>query len=156
MRMGSFKWSKHNAVYLPEFDREHKNIFRMAEQAYEGLMEGARLGSVECLLGDLAKEAKEHFQHEEQRMRSVGYPEYVWHRRQHDAARSVVTQIERGARLGDREAVLEGLESLGTWLRGHTSVADRMMTAYVRDYARVHGHWAQIGRERTMAAAAAR
>jgi len=136
--MSSFKWSKHNAVYLPEFDQEHKSIFRMAEQLYQALLAGARLRTVEPLLRELSHEAQGHFKHEEEQMRSVRYPQFAWHKRQHDTVRAKVTEIKRCTRRGDREAVLEGVEFLGSWLRGHTAVTDRMMTAYLRDYARSH------------------
>ena len=137
--MSSFKWSKRNAVYIPEFDQQHKNIFRMAEQLYESLQEGARLSALEPLVRALTSEARGHFRSEEKRMESVRYPLTAWHKRQHNAARATTAAVSRSAREGDREGVLEGLEALVKWLGGHTAVTDRMMTAYVRDYGRSHG-----------------
>ena len=65
-------------------------------------------------------------------MRSMRYPSYAWHKRQHDTVRAKLVLLERDAQKGDREAVLTALEFLTAWLQTHTAVSDRMMGAFLR------------------------
>ena len=87
-------------------------------------------------MANLLESAEEHFRHEERLMRAMHYTAFEWHKSQHDAvrkrAKAVVTRMEKG----DSAAARELLNFLAVWLRDHTSVADRMMGAYLRNYLR--------------------
>ena len=72
-------------------------------------------------------------------MQSTGYPSYGWHRQQHETARRRLKLFVPLIESGDKEGTELFLEFLSGWLEDHTTVTDRMMGAYVRNYERAHG-----------------
>ena len=71
-------------------------------------------------------------------MQSVAYPSYGWHKQQHDTVRRRLKLFIPMVESGDKEATELFLEFLAGWLHDHTSVTDRMMASYVRNYERSH------------------
>src|SRR5436305_2211858 len=98
--MQHFKWTKAHAVYLPQVDAEHRNLFRMAEELHQAVRTGAEAARVQELVRPLLAGVEEHFAHEERLMRSVACPEYDWHKLQHDTMRKrgkrLIEQMEAG------------------------------------------------------------
>jgi hemerythrin len=136
--MLSFKWSKAHAVYLPEIDAEHRNIFRMAEELQKAATAGADSERVLTLLRGVLTATEAHFNREERLMRSLQYPLYTWHKQQHDTVRKRSRQVLKKFEAGEVGALEMLMGFLAGWLRDHTSVADRMMGAYLRNYERLH------------------
>jgi hemerythrin-like metal-binding protein len=135
--MLSFKWTKAHAIYLPEIDAEHRNIFRMAEQLHKA---AARGGDQELLtlVRAVLTATEVHFNREERLMRSLMYPLYGWHRQQHETVRKRGRELLTRIEAGEAGSVEMFLELLAGWLRDHISLADRMRGAYVRNYDRLH------------------
>ena len=71
-------------------------------------------------------------------MESVKYPSYGWHKQQHSTARRRLKLLAPLIESGESEAAELLLDFLEGWLRDHTSVTDRMMAAYVRNYERAN------------------
>ena len=136
--MLSFKWSKAHAVYLPEIDAEHRNIFRMAEELQKAATAGADSERVLALLRGVLAATEAHFNREERLMRSLQYPLYTWHKQQHDTVRKRSREVLKKFEAGEVGALEMLMGFLAGWLRDHTSVADRMMGAYLRNYERLH------------------
>jgi len=136
--MLSFKWSKAHAVYLPEIDAEHRNIFRMAEEFQKASGLGADRARALTLLRGVLAAVEAHFNREERLMRSSRYPLYEWHKRQHDTVRTRSRELLKRVEAGEGDAPGMMLEFLAGWMKSHTSVSDRMMGAYLRNYERLH------------------
>ena len=103
-----FKWSKMHAVFIPEIDAEHQNIFRLADELRQAVAGGAPADQAQAILRELIASAEDHFAHEERLMRSTGYPASAWHKGQHDTVRKKVKEfvprIEGGERPGGASA----------------------------------------------------
>jgi len=136
--MQHFKWTKAHAIFLPEIDAEHRNLFRMAEELHQAVRAGAEAARVQELARPLAVAIEEHFAHEERLMRSVACPDAAWHKTQHDAARKKMGPLFAEIEAGDVDAAREFIEYLGKWFRDHMSLPDRMMGAHVRNFERLH------------------
>ncbi len=136
--MQHFKWSKAHAVFLPEVDAEHRNIFRMAEELQQAVRAGADAARVQDLVRSLAVGLDEHFAHEERMMRTAACPDAAWHKSQHDTARRRIEQASADVEEGNLDAAGEMVEWLGKWFKDHMSLSDRMMGAHVRNYERLH------------------
>lgn len=132
----SLRWTEENAVHVPEIDAEHQAMFRLAADLRGALMDGAKQSQVELLARRLSTEVTGHLAHEERLLRASRYPALEWHERQHQSGRARVAALQRAIAAGDLEAVFDALESLAGWLRDHTSVADRMAGAYLRNQRR--------------------
>src|SRR5579871_216682 len=135
--MREFTWSQEDEVFLVQIDAEHRELFRFAEALHRAIAAGAP-GEVREHLRAIAAHAEEHFSHEEWLMQSVAYPSYAWHKQQHDTARRRLKLFIPMVESGDKEATELFLEFLAGWLHDHTSVTDRMMASYVRNYERSH------------------
>ena len=132
--MQHFKWTKAHAVYLPEIDAEHRNLFRMAEEIHQAARVGA---DVRELVRPLLAAIEEHFAHEERMMKAASTPDFDWHKLQHDTARKRAKLFAEEIEQGSTEAPIELLEFLARWFKDHVGLTDRMMGAHVRNYERL-------------------
>ena len=134
--MRLFKWSKMYAVFIPEIDAEHKNIFRLAEELRQAVAGDAPADQGQAILWELIAREEDHFAHEERLMRSTNYAASAWHKGQHDTVRKKVKEFAPRIESGEGQAALLLLEFLSGWLRDHVRLADCMMAAHVRNYER--------------------
>ena len=136
--MGHFAWSPENEVFIAQIDAEHRDLFQIAEGLERALETHASPAEIREHLRALASHTEEHFSHEEWLMQSVRYPSFGWHREQHDTARRRLKLFTPLIDEGNTEAAETFLEFLAGWLQDHTSLTDRMMAAFVRNYERAH------------------
>ena len=134
--MSLFKWSSAHSVYLPEIDAEHRAIYRIGDELHKALLAGADPARLQPIVVNLLETAEQHFRHEERLMRAIHYTSFAWHKGQHDATRKRWRALAKRIAGGDTDATGELLEFLSEWLRGHIGVADRMMSARLRNYLR--------------------
>jgi len=127
--MRRFHWTPGHTVFQPEFDAEHRELFRLGDELQRAVQAGAEPQTIDEAIRLLAAEIESHFAHEERLMRSSRYSGYEWHKRQHDSARQRVQALA-----AEPEALLRYLAG---WFRDHTGVADRMMSASLRNAGRV-------------------
>src|SRR5690242_171670 len=113
-------------------------MFDRAAELRQALLDGVKPARLELLRRALTAEINGHLSHEERLMRQADYPAYAWHERQHRTARARLDAIDREIRRGKPQSLFEAVEALAAWMRDHTSVADRMAAAYLRNYWRAH------------------
>jgi hemerythrin-like metal-binding protein len=135
--MQHFKWTKAHAVYLPQVDAEHRNLYRMAEEIQQSVHTGVEQPRVLDLVRALATSIEEHFTHEERIMKAAETLDYDWHKQQHDTARKRLTVFLRGLEAGEVGTAQEFLNFLARWFKDHMGLTDRMMGAHVRNYERL-------------------
>jgi hemerythrin len=134
--MSLFRWSKAHSVYLPEIDAEHRELFRLGEELRKGIAAGTDLATLRPVLVNLVESAEAHFKHEERIMKAAHYSSLAWHKKQHDAVRLRVKRLVKRINTGQQGAAWELLGFLDQWLKTHSSVSDRMMGAYIRNFLR--------------------
>ena len=134
--MSLFKWSSALSVYLPEIDAEHRAIYRLGDELHKAVLAGATPARLQPIVANLLETAEQHFRHEERLMRAIHYTEFEWHKKQHNAARKRSKALAKRIAAGDSAAAGELIEFLSEWLHGHLGVADRMMSARLRNYLR--------------------
>jgi hemerythrin-like metal-binding protein len=135
--MRLFHWTQEHAVFQPEFDAEHRELFRLGEELHRAVQAGEDPQATQDTMRLLIAELEAHFAHEERLMRSLRYSGYAWHKKQHDAARRQIQALAAVAGEGDTAAPLDLLRYLSSWFRDHTAVADRMMASALRNAGRV-------------------
>ena len=125
------RWMPDYAVGVQEIDAEHQRLFSLASRLQEALIAGQGLEFQESLLEALVDYTSFHFVHEEELMERIGYPYYQDHCLQHEQLRTQVNAMKdrstRGETLAD-----EILTFLVTWLKCHTTTADRRIGVYMR------------------------
>ena len=136
--MQHFKWTKAHAIFLPQVDAEHRNLFRMAEELQQAVHAGAKPDRILELMRPFIAAVEEHFTYEERLMRASVCPDFEWHKLQHDTARKRARKTVKELEAGSAEKAPEFVEHLGKWFRDHMGLTDRMMGAHVRNYDRLH------------------
>jgi hemerythrin len=136
--MQHIKWTKAHAVYLPQVDAEHRNLFRMAEELHQAVRTGTEAARVLELTTTFIAAFEEHFAHEERMMKAAACPDFAWHKSQHDTIRKRLKAFVEAIGAGEQGAQMEFIEFLNRWFRDHTSLTDRMMAAHLRNYERLH------------------
>lgn len=131
--MQLFKWTKAHAVFLPQVDAEHRNLFRLAEELHHAVEAGARAARIQNEMQLLVSAIDEHFAHEERLMKTARCQSYLWHKQQHDTVRKKARRMKAAFARGDRDAPDAFLEFLAHWFRDHTALSDRMMGAQLRN-----------------------
>jgi hemerythrin len=134
--MRLFRWTRAKTVFMPEFDAEHRNLYQLGESLHQVWSAGAPPEAMMPSVRALLAAAEEHFAHEERLMRAARYPLLNWHQRQHETARNAARPLVARIEAGDRQAVKALLDLLAGWLKDHLAVADRMMAAALRAFAR--------------------
>src|SRR5579871_4504625 len=134
--MRLFEWGSQYDVFSPELDAEHREVFRLGGELHKAATSKAPPARVTELLCALVGHVEEHFTHEERLMREMRYEAYDWHKASHDGLRRKVKTFCGRIHSGDRKATGELLQYLAEWLRDHTGVPDRMMSARLRAYGR--------------------
>ena len=132
--MSLFKWSSDYSVYLPEIDAEHREIYRLAHEFHKALLSGKDVDHLKVLVANLMEAEEQHFRHEERLMKAMHYQGAEWHKKQHDTARKRSREMVRRLGAGDATAAVDTLKFLSQWLNDHITVADRMMSASLRNY----------------------
>ena len=134
--MAALKWSTSHAVFVPELDDEHKQIFEAVYSLQQGFAGGGTPVEIRRLTQRLISSIAEHFAHEERLMRAARYGSMRWHKQAHQGARRRVEQFVLRIEQGESRAVLELVEYLTAWLNDHTRLADKMLGAFLRNQQR--------------------
>jgi hemerythrin len=137
--MPIYKRKNVSPVYFPALDAEHQVISTVLEELRLTVAAGAPVSVLQAAVERLAKQAAAHFAYEERMMRASRYYGYAWHLQSHDAARKRVRIAADRAGAGDAKGVFELVDFCQGWLRDHTGLHDRMMSAYLRGYQREGG-----------------
>lgn len=125
--MNSFTWGNSHAVGIPELDADHRALFRIAEQLYDGINDGTAKDRLAGLLARLGAYTRFHFEHEEALMRRTGYSEYEGHRREHQAFTAMLKELQ--SRPAEPNALMVFLR---TWIEEHTCGADHRMVEHIK------------------------
>jgi hemerythrin len=134
--MPLFKWTKAHAVFIPQMDADHRNLFQMADDLHRAILAGADATRLQEMLRALIAAAEDHFAYEERLMRDSRYPGREWHERQHQTVRKRIAQFLPRFEGWESDAAILLLEFLSGWLKEHTALTDRMLAAHVRNYER--------------------
>ncbi|HEX3746810.1 MAG TPA: hemerythrin family protein [Bryobacteraceae bacterium] len=128
--MPNLKWSVSHAVFVPDIDDEHQEIFAAVADLKSVL---AAHGDAVASMKHLTSYIVDHFAHEERLMRAARYQSLRWHKQQHEGARRRIAQFAALIESGDRDAGPALVEYLTAWLTAHTRLADRMMGSFLRN-----------------------
>ena len=137
--MQHFKWTKAHAIFLPEVDAEHRNLFRMAEELHQAVHTGQPAAEVQVRMQSLIASIEEHFAHEERLMQVANCESYEWHRQQHDTLRKKARTYTAQLEAGDPKAAIGFVKTTARWFKDHMALTDRMMGAEVRNSERLTG-----------------
>ena len=127
-----FRWSSIYTVGVPQIDEEHQQLFRLAQQTHEAMLDGCAKEVLSKRVAELIDYTCYHFAHEEQLMQRAGYPEYPQHRRLHEELRSRAVRFRERLESGEITMTIEFMQFLAAWLKRHTTTSDLEIVEYMR------------------------
>jgi len=128
----SFRWSAQHEIFLPEIDAEHRALFVGGRELKRAIARGASPDRLEEGVRNVLLLVEAHFLHEEQLMEASDFESLEWHRTQHNAVRRRAAETD----VRDPDSIGALLTFIAGWLNDHTAVADRIMAAHLRNWAR--------------------
>jgi hemerythrin len=122
-------WNEFYALALPEIDDQHKLLFQMINDLWQGILAKAEVPVTAEVLQRLENYTRTHFSAEEELMRSIAFPRIEEHRRAH---RLFIDQISNTRRKwANGEPIgLEILHFLNNWLIDHILTTDKDYAAH--------------------------
>jgi hemerythrin-like metal-binding protein len=120
------EWNDNYAIGHAEIDVQHQEWFSKVSDFIESIGT-AQFKEFELAMNDYTAR---HFEHEEQLMRSVNYPEYANHVQQHVRLVKLIGDLAKNFEAGhlDREVWRHYLTE---WLLGHIRNTDQKLAHYV-------------------------
>lgn len=120
-------WHDDYAVGDAVIDQQHRDLFRLATQ----LLSATDRSALVDIAMKLYRHVREHFRHEEELMREIGYPEYRAHVQMHDhmIGRLNDLSIDIAAGRWDRARLHAFMQD---WVVGHILEEDTRLAVYVR------------------------
>jgi hemerythrin-like metal-binding protein len=128
----SIRWLPEYAIGVKQVDEEHQALFALLDKLHQGISAGNDLEILICILDELVAYTCYHFAHEEELMEKIQYPYYLDHCRQHEDLRLRVLAMKERAPAGEDTLLIEVMQFLIDWLKGHTTTSDRRIGSYMR------------------------
>lgn len=128
----SFKWSSNYKVFEEMIDKEHKELFDIAQDALEYNQTDIK-SHVKITISKLYKYMQTHFEHEEEFMEKISYPLLEEHKVLH---KNIITQMNQfiktlpNMKISDFEKKL--LEYMDIWLISHILFEDRKIIHFLK------------------------
>ena len=80
----SFGWKEIYKVGYDQIDQEHKQLFDIAQEAFNIVDSSTRADKIKSVIADLYDYMKTHFNHEEEFMETIKYPKLEEHKKLHE------------------------------------------------------------------------
>ena len=130
--MPIYEWSDEYTVDVPSIDEQHKRIFDLVAAMHAARVRGNTDDVAIMIILDMQEYIHYHFDHEEEYMRNIDYPDVddhiQLHREMSARVRCMQDELQDGlVRVEDVARVL------ADWLRDHILGADQEFAMYARE-----------------------
>ena len=128
------EWNDDYLVGMDELDTEHRNLINRLNELHEKLYRRQGDNSmIEDNLRDIHDRIQQHFEMEESMMRDEDYPDYVQHKKEHDAFLHRVDNIITKYRTSPGYSFKDALEDiLQHWIKNHIASSDHELASYIK------------------------
>jgi hemerythrin len=128
----AFAWTDDYSLGRPDIDREHKALFRIAQELNEAMLRGDAHEELASLFARLVAYTRFHFSNEEALMRVANYPDTAGHIDEHDRLTAKVAALERQFEDGNATVTEETMKFLRRWLHHHILGTDQRVAVHLR------------------------
>jgi len=130
--MKAFKWCADRSVGIDEIDDDHRRLIMFLDNLFTACFAGQGPQVLKKILGELMQYTRQHFSHEEDVMRRIGYPDLEDHRSMHA---ELVTElddiIEQFEISNSHELSNKTLQFLEDWLTHHILIEDKKIGKFI-------------------------
>lgn len=130
--MKVMKWGPELSVGIEEIDEDHRQLVKCLDDLFAACFAGQGPSVLTEVLERLKRYTREHFSHEEDFMRKVGYPDVEEHRAMHAELVSELDDIiEQHKRANGHELSNQTLQFLEDWLAHHILIEDKKIGQFL-------------------------
>jgi len=126
--MDQFIWKDSFGIGVDEIDNQHKTLLKHLNQC----LQRGETADINPLLKDLRIYVDTHFATEEKLMRSINFPDFDLHQKQHQLLTEEVAKLEREMASGGKNIKNSMLSLLIEWYVRHILEYDKRIGAYVQ------------------------
>ena len=121
------KWSDKYNIGVPEIDRQHKRLFKMVNELYDGLHKAGpyREDAFRHTIKELVNYVHEHFNSEYNLMKEINYPHFDEQVSLHNSFIQKVLEYVRRCEAGESGIPYEFVNYLRDWVFSHISIEDK-------------------------------
>ena len=112
--MDEFAWNSKYSIGNAQIDAEHQRLFALANDIAAFAANGEKVARIRGAIFALCDHMKIHFQHEEEYMVRLGYPQYEEHKKLHEGIIAAMNAIMKHS-----ELVYKLKQLMHAWVRGH-------------------------------------
>lgn len=130
--MKAMKWGDELSVGIEEIDDDHRKLVKCLDDLFTACFAGQGPQVLAGILLRLHQYTREHFVHEEDVMRQIGYPGLEEHRALHAELVSELDDIiEQHKMGGSHDLSNQTLQFLEDWLTHHILIEDKKIGKFV-------------------------
>ncbi len=129
--MPMLEWNDGLSIGIPEVDTQHQGLVGMVNKLHDSMKEDAATEVLLEIVEDMREYTVVHFGTEEDYMRRYEYPEYDFHKSEHEDFVAKVVQLERDYKSGKVALSMEVLNFLSDWLVTHIVDTDKEMGVFL-------------------------
>ncbi len=115
------------AVGHERIDADHRDLAEHLNCLYEAVSEAWAVEDQRQVLDTLVQHTAEHFRHEEDLMRKIGYSGYAKHKAEHDMLLEEVRELQVGFNSGSIVLTEKLFDYLYEWLNFHAVTTDKKL-----------------------------
>ena len=124
-----FLWKEEYNTGIEDIDNQHKELFRISNEAYKLLKDDFRTDKYDKLIGiisDLRDYTIYHFNYEEERMAEKKCKGFFAHKLEHEAFKAKINSIDlKSLDYRQDESISELLELVYGWITDHILNTDK-------------------------------
>lgn len=125
------EWTTEFSVENPKIDDEHKELFKLLDDFYEGIQNGSSKEELGNLIKGLLDYANFHFSNEEAYMESIGFPNLKKHKQEHKEFIGKATDFYEKHSSGKLILSLEVTNFIKNWITNHIKSEDKQYAAFL-------------------------
>lgn len=122
-------WNDSYSVKVLQIDTEHKKLFAIISDLYDGMKAGRGKDVLGNVLNQLVNYTERHFSGEEELMRKAGYADLEKHISVHREFTTKIKGFANDVRSGAAGVSVELLNFLNDWLTQHIKGTDQRYSA---------------------------
>jgi len=134
--MPFIEWTKDFVTGIEEVDRQHRKLVNLTNELYESIRKKEVEEVIDSILKELFNYARYHFKTEERLMEKYDYPEFEFHKKEHDKFKEKVKEfLKKRSSLKELEKekfTIEIMKFLKDWLIKHMLGTDRRYVPFFR------------------------
>jgi len=130
--MVDLNWNDIYSLSSDRIDKEHKNLFKIAIEAFSVVAPDKKMEKVKTVLQKLLRYTKKHFEHEEHFMLSIKYPTLEEHKHKHkEIMISMNKFIKNLPHMKITEIEKELAHFIQIWFVGHIIYEDKKIAQWI-------------------------